>query len=341
MNNLRPLTYLNIFNKIFTNAWKVVEHLLIGKGRDIPDWPEWCFLPTEAWLAIYEICQSIDKKLTVPSTGSLSMLATIGTWRYTQSIYRYDATFRAELDETQFNAHLPVDVLLRIPQYCFYIETPGMNWQDNIMHGYWVRLEWNTDLLTTELHLLLDLDSSPQPFIIQIGDWTLEEAVKKSFQALEQARKGSGKPQLPQITQFAPEFAKSIAPLLSMILYLCTEKPEIDDSRVPGTSPTRGIEMVKTKRGLRLFPPDRVRIWDVGTQIGIKLRTAKSLDKNGKHGVHIRRGHWHLYWTGPRNGKRGYVFHWIHITLVGMADNYHGGNMPSTRPDKRGKLKNG
>lgn len=61
--------------------------------------------------------------------------------------------------------------------------------------------------------------------------------------------------------------AKELNPIISMLLYLCSYFPEIDDARVPGMSPHR-VEPVKIKKGFRLFLASAPRVWAVGIEIG-------------------------------------------------------------------------
>lgn len=41
---------------------------------------------------------------------------------------------------------------------------------------------------------------------------------------------------------------------------------------------------------------------------------------------HLRRGHWHGYWTGPRKGEapQKFILHWIHPLIAGGNGNEHG-----------------
>ena len=94
-------------------------------------------------------------------------------------------------------------------------------------------------------------------------------------------------------------------------LYLCSQAAEIRDGgggkRVPAPP-----QPVKTKKGMRLFPPDRPMPWEVGYRLGAALRKAWSAqeaasDTPGTHASprpHIRRAHWHSYWVGSRSVAR-------------------------------------
>jgi len=44
-----------------------------------------------------------------------------------------------------------------------------------------------------------------------------------------------------------------------------------------------------------------------------------------KRAAHIRRGHWHKYWTGPKSGQQQAVIRWVEATTVGGAINESSG----------------
>jgi len=79
--------------------------------------------------------------------------------------------------------------------------------------------------------------------------------------------------------------------------------------------------------GWRYFPPENPTIWNVGSHLGAALRAAyerESRDLGGTHASprpHIRRAHWHSYWTGPRKDpeRRRLILKWLHPMVVGTA----------------------
>ena len=62
--------------------------------------------------------------------------------------------------------------------------------------------------------------------------------------------------------------------------------------------------------------------WNVGYVIGPKIEKALKdyeSEEIGTHASprpHIRGGHWHHYWTGPKSGEQTLIVHWINETLV-------------------------
>ena len=94
--------------------------------------------------------------------------------------------------------------------------------------------------------------------------------------------------------------------VLSLVLYLCSESPEWKSQDSPDPAP-HYAEPKKVKTGWRLFPPDRPRIWTVGEETGIRIRSGLSRGEGAHTGKrpHIRRAHWHSYWTGRKVWKEG------------------------------------
>lgn len=131
-------------------------------------------------------------------------------------------------------------------------------------------------------------------------------------------------------TERQQNMAGEFAALVSLVLYLCSQAAELTDPTKPATRPTRP-EPKKVKSGWRLFPPERPRIWRVGDRLGEAIRRAEGAEpaepKAGPTGTHasprphIRRAHWHAYWTGPKSDlkARALVLKWLPPIPVSLA----------------------
>ena len=109
-------------------------------------------------------------------------------------------------------------------------------------------------------------------------------------------------------------------------IYAATHR--ITETR-PGVSAPK-----KTKKGWAAR--QGLQIWNVGVRIGATIR--EYLQKTGQDECasgrtlrpHIRRAHWHGYWTGPRNDPehKKYIHKWIPAIPVNVtpADN---GELPA------------
>ena len=312
----RPLTHLDAAGSDYPHAWKSINVFQKSRGKDLPDWPKWCFLPMSAWYAI------VSKGGDMPfgRIGDVARLSALGAWRYTKGIYRIDPDMLAALKETVISGPIPSDVLLRLPEWSIYVETPGWRWFDIPMFGFFVHLEWDVRTERNELRFLLDTADGLRIQILHIGPWTVSEAVSK---AMSEAKRNSSL--LKIISDIADTLvtqtlAEQIQPMLAIVMYLCSDEPDIDDDRLPGSSPKIPTP-TKTKHGFRLFPADKPHFWTVGTNLGQQLRNTISnveLSENGRKGPkpHLRRAHWHGVWTGPREGERKFKYNWLPPTVV-------------------------
>jgi hypothetical protein len=268
-----------------------------------------------AWYAM-EIESNKVSVLPLDLTGDVSKLAALGTWRYTQGIYQVDPDLMAALTDSPISGSLPSEVLYRLPEWCVYIETPDQQYQGDTLHGFWAHLEWDANTGRTELLFLLDCEEYLISIPLHVGAWTITEAVDRAMaECVKQGR-------IHRITMSpshdeVQDIAAQLNPLVSVLLYLCSEEPEVDDAREPGSSPARPRPK-KTKKGWRLFPPDKPRIWSVGAKTGEQLRQAVAGDPTGRTvKTHLRRGHWHGFWMGPRQGERKFIYRWISPLVVG------------------------
>lgn len=307
-----PVAHLRELMREYPELPEMVDLLLAGRGTALPDWPDWCFIPMAGFHALASMRHD-------PLTAAIDVarLAALGTWRYTLGVYRIDDDLRAALAVTDVDGALPVDVLYRLPEWAVYVETPGMAiWEASELAGFWAHLEWDANTGRPELRILLNTDHGLGRAIVHLGPWSLREAVERA--AAEAERNAALIPGIMLPPDAGARIAAQLPPLLSLLLYLCSEEPEIDNTRSPGERPHRP-RPVKVKRGLRLFAPNAVTVWQVGARIGAELRSARTASESSGHRTvrpHIRRGHWHGYWRGPRDGERRFVYHWLPPMVV-------------------------
>ncbi|WP_101809534.1 AcrVA2 family anti-CRISPR protein [Paenibacillus pasadenensis] len=318
-----PKEHLNEWMRHYPDTGKHVTSFRAGRGSDLPEWPEWCFLPMAAWYAMVT-SKASNAERGLDAIADVGKLAAIGTWRYTQGVYRVQPDMLAALTNSTIFGDLPSEVFHRLPEWCVYVETPGLNWFEHELLGFFAHLEWDANTGREELRLLLNLHGGDLVVVpLHIGNWTVAEALEKP---LEEAKKQAGLLNLPlpadQLLAYARGAKDYTSKLISLLLYLCSDKPEIDDARKPGHSPGGRPQPVKTKRGLVLFAAEAVRTWQVGEQTGERLRVQRlaggsEVRERGSKRVHVRRGHWYGYWTGPRTGDQSFIYRWISPLVAG------------------------
>lgn len=331
----RPREHLAAMGAKYPGAWRQVDYFREWRGRDgLPEWAEWCFLPMAAYYSIVSASVGHDR---VPQHmgEEIGRLAAMGAWRTTQGIYRFDPALYVAIRDTPVDGALPCDVLYRLPEWAVYVETPDMEWMGIRLYGFFAHLEQDANDGRAELRLLLDIEGYLLPLPLHIGDWPLSEAISRYFSVASANAAAGGANLEPLSDQVTEKLSASLEPLISLLLYLCSKNAEIGDgSRRPGRPQPK-----KTKNGWRLFPADKPAIWDVGVRIGAALRRAyhaaetrqAQSDAAGRAipRAHVRRAHWHGFWTGPRNTPedRKLELRWLPPIPVNVDD---AGDLPAT-----------
>ena len=294
------------------------------------DWPAHIFVPQEEALAelpetlrelggqqaINDFAEySLDEMLLVVAAG-----LTWASWRMTQGIYRFDPALYPHLIATEGGAAVPANVLMQLPEWCIYIETPGLkipalmeNRPDANLYGAWIRLDIDNDPGGGPM-LVITADSDladpliPLTQIVYLGG-TVAAGIQASIQKVQQGpTKRDGK--LYNIESAAEKMRQWIGPVVNLALYLCAA-PEFSRNGQAATPANPSPK--KTKRGTKLFAADGPAVWDVGVRIGSALRAAYQREQAGGdaagdgHQVrpHMRRAHWHTVVSGKRKAADG------------------------------------
>ena len=49
LQSCRPRDHLAAAGKLFPAAWAQSDAFRADRGTDVPDWPQWCYLPIAGW----------------------------------------------------------------------------------------------------------------------------------------------------------------------------------------------------------------------------------------------------------------------------------------------------
>ncbi len=278
-------------------------------------------MPVEEYLKILQECQR---------------LAALAPWRIGQGIYEFHPRLFREVAETDLKGELPVELLFRLPEWCCYVpivdpeairpRNPGLG----ELVGFFVHLEHDANTGRVELRILTDLDNpkTGEPFLLphilhlKHGS-TIERAVLDALAEARRQAAGRGisdQSQIDVIRDAMGIYTEFLASIVSLTLYLCSANAELGVSGKPAR-PVRP-EPKKTKKGLRYFPPDRPREWEVGYRLGAALQAALERERARERSEraerrsprpHIRKSHWHAFWTGPRDDpeQRKIIVKWL------------------------------
>ncbi len=311
----------------YPNLNKFVNQVLQKKGEVCSPWPDIVFIPPWFWAFLVtgkEEEYAPDFK-NIRTTFEIYDIAVFGTWRYSQNIYRFDNSLFDNITSTELQGDIPISILRKIPEYCVYIETNCKlaDWQQGFFAYFCGPSE---EVMNFNFHAVTKEFKGVPLFEVSIDTkMTLRQALYRLQQKADEGAENLGidKSKIKNFVYNQENFSL-IQKMLSLTLYLCSDKPDIDNLREPGTSPHRP-EPKKVKGGMKLFPAQKPTIWEVGRTIGQALRNAARQAneyQGGTHAspkAHIRRGHWHGYWTGPRTGKQEFTLKWLHPMLVNIA----------------------
>jgi hypothetical protein len=174
-----------------------------------------------------------------------------------------------------------------------------------------------------ELRLLVDTDHGLMPIPILLREGSLLAAMNTLADEEAKFRKDF---QIASIARMdARRTAGAIAPLVSLVLYLCSANAELRDARGTGRQPAYA-RATKTKRGKKLIAAASPTTWEVGYRLGAAIRRAEAREPTRAEGTHasprphLRRAHWHHFWTGPLKGERTLSLKWLPPVNVGVSD---------------------
>jgi hypothetical protein len=275
----------------------------------------------------------------VDAASAFMPIATIANWRMTQGIYCVDSALYPELISTPITNDLPIEVLLRLPEWCIYISTPGVfihsvgSGRPVELRGCFVRIDVSdrparaaqefapprAKRAPYDLVLALDIpDASGQ---LLCASMQINGSVNYAIENLMTTR---------QATAF--DTREFLNPIFNMLLYICAMGDISGKSGQPGNP-----QPTKLGRGeAKLVPAKGPRIWDVGVQMGEALRaanvTAINSNRNSRNASdrsHLRRAHWHCFRSGPLKRSDGSVIpsnerklelQWIPPTMVSVQN---------------------
>jgi hypothetical protein len=282
-------------------------------------------------------CNEAAKSHSFDSVESFSRIVVpLATWRVTQGIYRIDPEVAEAIWNTPIDGQLPVELLFHLPEWCVYIETPGRSLSSGkYLEGFFAHLNTTSGADDPELHLLLDdLAGILHSIAVPLSASTLEEACRiASVDRINYEQKicwsnGTAvKIGDERMAAAAPaDAAASLSPLISTLLYLCSQSADYRDAAGIRNSPDKPAS-VQTRKGPRVFPPDKPTIWETGYRLGASLRCAvrqesRRTGMNRSSPVpHIRRAHWHSFWLGRRGnvGERCLAIKWLPPIPVALS----------------------
>ena len=311
-----PRKLVRLWPKMIRGCYEELDILAGAKADDTVWWPDYCRLPVNATVTYLQKTGMERKQAAVMA----SELTACWLWRREQVMYCFDPSLAEvlagqamESDDTDV---LPAELLLHPPHPIVYIRTPGL-FQRVDGFFYWVdydiprkgsalRVQWVRE----------DMGRSfGQAMHISPGA-TLREC---AWDTIKASRENLGEPAVVELKPVA-EMAGPLLSALQLVLYLAAENSEVEERPEPGSLT---VQAEAGSKVVSLTDRDReVRVYQVGARIGSVIRRARleepgqETPDGGRRRPHSRRGHWHHYWTGPRDGERKLILKWTAPTFI-------------------------
>lgn len=343
--------WLNILNKKYQNIWSEMKkfrenlpfearkHENMECFRDIPEWAE---MPTLTTIYVIHSTKNqaiIDGAKSAfecnhnhphygPSYANIQTmyaeeimsLSSMYLWRKTKGVYRFSDELYKELTRQEMDGDLHMESFFHLPEQAVYIETPGLKFAGSDMEGFIAHLDYSLNPVRphdrhTDLQLAIFIKEVNQPVMIALpfGNGTVIDALKRLDKVDQESYEGAN---VIIKGKNMEERLKTFVPMLNLLMYLCSEEPDMEKQARPSGN--------RNRKERRNDTTNIHQVWDVGIRISNvirKYRTNRSEEKGiGKeesgHSVrpHIRSAHWHKYWVGPRDEtypRRQIIVKWL------------------------------
>lgn len=278
--------------------------------------PSWSVMPTAIPTTAYMMKYGYGDASR--NSTWLMTVASMYLWRMSKGVYRFAPEVYAALIAQPIDGEIPVEFFHRLPEWAVYIETPGYAFDGSEIDGFVAHLDYSLMEHATDLQLLLFKRGVPEkrPVALPLRGGTLDDALRRldKYDAEELGRVGKKSERL------AATMHRDFAPLLQLVLYLCSDEPDMPRVQHPRE---------RMRASGAVDAPREPRIWDVGVRIGAAIRgyavAQPSGSDAGTHASprpHMRRAHWHHFWTGPMDGERKLALRWLPPIPVGVDGDY-------------------
>jgi hypothetical protein len=264
---------------------------------------------------LYKAFKARDFKMQ----NNYASAVTLAAWRLTKGLYEFDPLLIDALQDTE-DTTVPTDLFARVPEHCVYIPLERRLFGHSVQ-GVWLypRLD-NAGLVNLSVVLYVDASQAVTLSVSLRPGLTIRESAQLDLDATRDAAATLPRDQLNLPGTLTRDDVSDLVLCINLLLYLCSREPDIQGAvRRPAPS-TKGLKW-------RYEIPLLTQTLYVGFKHGGVIRMWKEQDFSkptpDSSGLglpkapHIRRAHWHLYWTGK--GRQTPVLHWIPPTPVNIT----------------------
>jgi len=309
-----PLGVVRQWEKIMPGIYNEIESLEINNNPIAPGWPKFRDTSIELNLAGLFCSIGFDSQ---SASYTATTVAACYMWRKNKIIYSFDEdlsrVLAAQANDLKDTDILPADILMHPPYPCTFIKTDVIDG----MGGFWYWVGYDLETNTTSIHIQFlaeDMEGSAPAGLNLLPGKTIRECCDDT---LADAVRYAPSHNIEEPLSYDKQTLHMLLVALQFILYIVSENADVQDV------PPNGVTKVKKAPHRILDKASEVKEKSVGVRIGNairKYRSSSHSSSKGKTGFtkcpHSRRGHWHHYWVGPRDGNRTLILKWIAPTFI-------------------------
>ena len=270
--------------------------------------------------------------------STTQQLVGLAAWRNAPLVVRFDPDIAAALLDTPLHGEIPRDLLRRLPAPALFVDAPWLGEgcgvfvsMDSAHDRAGIRAEDLDEIIFT----VVASDGPALLTFLRLDQPTVVASIAASAAEADAAPLTYAAPEAAEdetLRRYGRTLAQLTSELLSLLLYLASDEPDAVPSVVG--------RAIAPRSTVTTVPVD-MQVLEVGARLGAALRSATANqgavagDEDGvvseegrlvhRPVSHLRRAHWHTYWTGPKSDPalRVAKLRWVHMIQVGT-------NMPVT-----------
>lgn len=315
MEKCFPLELTNKIVNKYPECWNQVKIFREGKAKGDLEWDDLCYIPVGACIAITTDC---NRTSILSALRDAQILAAVAPWRIYKQIYNFPVEMETLLFEQADDIAIPADVLRNLPYPCIYVETHTLA----DINGFFFHFESDVKTGRLEMRFLLlteNLDCIPYIVHMILGG-TLKDGLNDS---LKETNTNLNKIGCKSLSHNINDY-EIVYKLIQLVLYICAQNKEIEEDVIT----RKTYRKPKTENSIK----DKfreVQKWNLGTEIaqtirkmsqrpstGFSYRSNEFAGTGSPKSPHVRRGHWHHFWTGKKDGERKRILKWVPPTFV-------------------------
>ena len=244
---------------------------------------------------------------------SLTLLM-IAVWRKNKQIFCFDKEILKDFCNQEINFDMSPELFEQLPYPCIYIDVDGISG----VEGFWV-MKCSDDLGNKSLCINFVVSDAFMSLILLTvnGASTINDIIKNFFDSQREIKMKKKKNIMRERLKLA----------LQCLLYICAANAEIEEDpiqkkryRAPSSEQFIKDKVREVKKWNCGKKESKIIYSDFGSYPRIvtdmkenHIRNVKSSPKR----CHVRRSHWHHYWTGSsKDGTRKMELRWISAMTI-------------------------